>query len=99
MGMTTSSLDLPPAEDYLTQVCLALRECSSLRLIHAPKELIEVVQRAVEKHWSPGYFAVLYIDSTLYTALYIDCTLDLQHLRYSARWIYSTFDFLHFGFQ
>ena len=60
MGVTTSSLDLPPAEDYLTQCCLAIRECSSIRLIHAPKELKEVVQRAVEKHWSPGLLCQFY---------------------------------------
>jgi len=63
MGVTTSSLDLPPAEDYLTQCCLAIRECSSIRLIHAPKELKEVVQRAVEKHWSPGGSKILETDT------------------------------------
>jgi len=63
MGVTSSSLDLLPAEDYLSQCCLALRECSSVRLIHAPKELREVVAHAIEKHWSPGGALIIETES------------------------------------
>ena len=54
MGISTSALDLPVKEEYLTQCCLAIRECSSIRLIHAPDELKAVVESTINKYWTPG---------------------------------------------